>query len=65
MAESCWRDDWDSVEAIQNEQIGVPGDNDISAAVDGQFEEFIVFWITARGDLRGNHNQLGIREYLA
>jgi hypothetical protein len=65
MAEGCWRDDRDAVKAIQNEEIGVSGNDDIGAAVDRQFEKFIVFWVTARSDAFGNRHQFSIRKYLA
>jgi len=65
MAEGSRRDDWYAPEAIQNEQIGVTGNDDIGAAVNRQFEEFIVLGVASRGDVLGNRHQFGISKYLA
>jgi hypothetical protein len=62
--ERCRRHDRDLAERIEREQIAVAGDDEISMAVDGQFEEFVVVRITACGDPLGDSDQLSPSEQL-
>jgi hypothetical protein len=52
MAEGRRRHDWYAAKSIQNQQIGVPRNNDVGATVNRQFQKFIVLRVAARDDAR-------------
>jgi hypothetical protein len=48
---------------IQNQQIEIAGDEHIRATVNGQFQKFVIGWITTRDDPLGDRHQFRFGKY--